>query len=351
MSVRETGFYRVYIKDRLRLEDVVILETRCFAFNIKEDTLRRSTSSFQLEKIPNALNEGDVLVLYNPFGTKVYTGVIIRFNGTVVETNSYQSLFAGNYLYSKFFNSTYIERTVKNFINNNLKINQDTLITETFNSLDVTSVDSTNVNLPSQQFDYVINFEEFIYDLFDKYNIMFYLDVPFTQDNPTLQIKKPSKPKLVLADNTKIIPTINPITEIFENNKLEIYSQDGVYRETWYSSKNGITDDPSEITRLNVINNNIVFSDDPISILKAQNLRNDIYNHKIDVIMLIDNKLYNFWEMELGQPMEIFLKGRFYDTILTGYEITKEETGVIEQVKLIFGKVRTKASEKWKTNR
>ena len=134
---------------------------------------------------------------------------------------------------------------------------------------------------------------------------------------------------------------------MYETNKLIVYSEEsGAYRETWYATKNGITDNPSSLDRLQKIKTNIVFSDDAISILKASSLRNQMYNHEITCEMIYDNNLLSFEDLRVGQPVDLFYRGNYYDTILTGYTISIAEKSAIETITLKFGLVRTSLTGK-----
>lgn len=343
------GLNRGFFHDRFSLQESIVGSSRVYEYSIKRDVLARTNSTFTLDKAPMSVDEGDVFSLYDQFGKAIYQGVIIRIEKNIIECSQMMSLFNDNYLYN-ISNLATIEQTIANLINSQFKVNADPLIEEVFNKFLVTYVAGNSSTLASQKPDYVVNLEDFFYSMFDKYDVRLFFDVPFGVSTPTIQVKQVNLPKLKLIDNTVYLPAFAPVTEVYETNKIIVYATEAnnyAYRETWYASKNGITNNANELTRLAEIKTNIIFSDDDISIIKAQNLRNQMYNHKISVDMILNNRLYDFWAMELGQKMEIWYNGDFYDTILTGYELEKADGESLDTVRLIFGKVRTKASQRW----
>lgn len=342
----QSNIYRISVLDRLNLEKKPLISAKCLSFNIRRDALKKTNSTFFLDKTQSGLKEGDVLVLYDSYGTKIFYGVINRVDGNSVDCNQIESLFNDLWKYN-VLNQANLESTLKKIIEDDFISSTDPLISNLFNVFTINTISSTLENLPSKEFDYVTNFESFIYSMFNKYFIRFYFDLSLSGVNPQIDIGKKSLTRIKIANNNNATRNISPLTEIFETNKLIIYSSLGVYRETWYTSNNGITNNSNELTRLTIVKTKIVFSDEEISLIKAQNIRNEIYNHKIDVELVLKNNLYNFFEFELGQEFSIWMNGSYFDTILTGYELNKNLNGSLDVVKLTFGKVRTKLEDKW----
>lgn len=342
----QSNIYRISVLDRLNLEKKPLISAKCLSFNIRRDSLKKTNSSFFLDKTQSGLKEGDVLVLYDSYGTKLFYGVINRVDGKSIDCNQIESLFNDLWKYN-VINQSSLESTLKKIIEDDFISNSDPLISDLFSVFTVNTISTTNENLPSKECDYIKNFESFIYSMFNKYFIRFHFDLPLNGTNPKIDIGKKSLPRIKIANNNNATRNISPLTEIFETNKLIIYSSVGEYRETWYTSNNGITNNPNELTRLTIVKTKIVFSDEEINLIKAQNIRNEIYNHKIDIELVLNNCLYNFFEFELGQEFSVWMNGSYFDTILTGYELNKNMNGFLEVVKLTFGKVRTKLEDKW----
>lgn len=346
MSQYKDGYYRIYVKGRLSLDDSIILSVRTLEFTIKRDALKNATSTFVVEGVPRAITEGDILILMNSYGTKMYTGVIVRVENNVIECNQMLSLFNDNYKYA-IENKSTIEQSIASMLETQFKKNEDPIIKSLFNPFKIDCVAGKKQKLPSQEEKYVCNLENFFYSLFDNYDVLLDFNIPFEKNVPMITIKTNNAVKIKLIDNTIYTPVLMPTTEVYETNKLIIYDEDGKYRGSYYGSRNGITTNPKELTRWNVVKTNVVFSNDDLDVIKAQNLKEDMYNHKLEIEMIMDNKLYKFDEMSLGQEFDVWIKNRYYNTILTGYEFSKDKDEQIKTVNLIFGKVRTKASQRW----
>ncbi len=346
MSQYKKGYYRVYVKNRLGLNNSVILSLRVLEFTVKRDALKSATSSFVVEGIPRAINEGDVLILMDPYGLKMYTGVIVRVENRVIECTQIMSLFNDNYKYD-ITNKVTIEETIANMIETQFKVNDDPMIKALFKPFRIEYSGSEVQKLPIQEPKYVCNLESFFYKLFDDYGILIDFVIPFEKETPKIIIKTNTTLKIKMIDNTIYTPIMMPTTEVYEINKLIVYGEDGEYRGSYYGSRNGVTNNSEELTRYSVVKTNIVFSKDEIESIKTQNLKDDMYNHKLEIEMILDNKLYKFEEMSLGQEFDVWIKNRYYNTILTGYEFSKSANEDVKTVNLIFGKVRTKASQRW----
>lgn len=117
-------------------------------------------------------------------------------------------------------------------------------------------------------------------------------------------------------------------------------------RQTYYASMSGITTNSSALDRMAQIKTEIVFSDDELADIVAKHLRNEMYNHKITCECVLNNKLYDFSSFRLGQEADIYFNGEYYNSILTGYEISLIESGVSETAKLTFGLVRDNLTTK-----
>lgn len=337
--------FRVYIKDRLNIQGRSIADIRCISFNGRGDLLSKSLSTFSVELLPSSINEGDILCLYDSFGTVYYQGVINRLSTNSIECYQINYLFNDLWKYNITANNI-LEETVKSIISNDFINSTDPIINKIFGSFDISTISQTMQSLPTQEANYVVNFQDFLIDIFDKYGIQLYFYIPFHEDTPTIQIGIKQLPRIKLGDNAVSIRNIKPITEIYETNKLVIYSSDGTYRETWYSGTSGITNNPNDLSRLSKIKTAIIFSDDLVSVIIGQNLREQIYNHKLELDLILENKLYDFNEFNLGQLFDVWYLGEYFNTILTGYELNKSENGMMDIVHLVFGKVRLRLENK-----
>lgn len=337
--------YQLFFKDCLSLNSMAKANTVCLAFSIERDILEGATSSFTVNEIPKNVNEGDVLGLVDPYGTIVYEGVVtsIEADGQSVQASQIESLFNDNWLY-RVPEQTTIENALLDVIQNDFQQTSDTIMTSKYGVFTVTAETQTSGVFVSEE--QVINFESFLYSIFNNFGVRLYIHIPFEAGTPTITIARREYTPLKVGNNARIITSITPTTEVQQTNKLVIYSQENEYRATYYRTEDGATTNPSAPTRLPVVNTEFVFSDDEISTIINQYFSEAMYNHYIEYEMLLNNKLYDFYNMELGQPLAIWVNLDYYDSIYTGYSMSKEERGGIGTVIIKCGKVRSKLTSK-----
>ncbi|MEG0093149.1 MAG: hypothetical protein RR945_02165 [Erysipelotrichaceae bacterium] len=340
--------YRAFIKDRTDIGGYSVgsSDLRITSFTIKKDALNKAVSTIAVMNIPPVVKEGDILCVYSPQGKTIYQGVITKL-GATIQCDQIESLFDDNWLWNDL-KKEILEENIKGIIENDFKNSSDPILKKIF-SFDIQVISNTKIKLPSQEPNYVKNFTKFIYELFDKYSIRFVFDIDFAPGQPILKIGREDSTKIKFSNNVNSVLNISRVTEIYETNKLVIYSEDGSHRGTFFGTRSGITDNPNQLDRFPKIKTNIVFSEDDFNIIKAQNLRNQMYNHEIKVEMVLDNKIYNFWSFKLGQEFDIFVGRDYFNTILTGYEL-RYKNGAMDTVSLTFGKVRTKLEDKLNKN-
>lgn len=335
--------YRGFIKDNQNLsgQSLGSPELRILSMTINRDILSKATSEFEVINVPDAAAEGNVFGVYDDYGKTVYLGVIASINGNVIQTDQIISLFDDNWLWSNPAAAT-IEQTVAQIIQADWATNIDSMLQNIFSQFTITAgTTAVNLSLPTQDENYVTNFMEFIFQLYEAYGILLDIDIEYNNVAPTIRVFKPSYGKILLGNNTNAVRNFNITTETFETNKLVVYSKDGSeYRGSWYGTTSGITTNSAAGNRLPKINTKYVFSDDPTDDIVGEYLTDNMYNHKINVELVLKNKLYNFDDFKLGQEFDIFYNDTYYNSILTGYKITVDNDGKADIVTLIFGKVR-----------
>jgi len=216
-------------------------------------------------------------------------------------------------------------------------------ITPTFES------STAGVSLISQDIGTTFEFEDFIYSLYDKYGIIFDFTINFSGNN-YVNIKVPNYESISIGNNVFAIKNMAPITEIEDINRLVIFDSQGQYRTTYVATQTDIVEQPdSSVSRFDITNTEIVYSDDPIADLVADSLPQTMYNHKIEFDLILKNNIYDFEEFKLGGPLEIYYTVRdaddYYSSVLTGYELNKESNANISEVHFICGIVRKKLTQ------
>lgn len=338
--------YRVFIKDCLNISGLPIANSVCLSFNISKDLLSTATSSFTLYENPTNIKEGDILGLVDPFGTVIYNGVINSI-GESISCRGITSIFNDNWKWRSVTSPSTIEGKLRSIIISDFKNSSDPMVSDRF-PFTVTAVSSTTGSFETKEDTYVVNFEKFITDIYDQYGIITDIQIPFGSGTPTIQLKQATHPSIKIGNNVLPVRNMTPLTEVFETNKLVIYDREGAnIRQTYYTTSSGITTNASSPLRLPVTKTKFVFNtDDDLDDIKRENLQEEIYNHKIDFELILKNGLYDFYDWELGMPLEIWFNGAYYSTIFTKYSMEKALNVDVSTVKITCGKVRNSLTER-----
>lgn len=340
--------YRAFIKDALDLSGKPKAFVVVPSFTIRRDLLTTANSSFSVLSLPTNIDNGDLFCLYNPFGEVIYQGIINQVGNLQIQTTQIQSFYKGTWLcevspqdYLEHEIAVLLGRYAQGYISDTVN---DPLMAQK-HDIEIEYVGSNTVNLPTFDEHQTMDFETFIYDLYSKYNIVFDFDIPFEgQGNVNIHTINLSAYKI--ANNTHAIIDISPVTQISQNNKLVIYSSEGVYRASYFATAQGITQNADDPLRLKSINTVIQFTDDELDAVVASNLSSEMYNHKLTFTLRLNNNLYNWYEWKLGQPLDIWFNSQYFNSVYTGYELTKTENTEPTEVKITCGKVRTSLTSK-----
>lgn len=346
--------YRFFVKDCYDLSGRVKSDVVCLSFDVKRDLLEKGTSTFNLELVDTNVDVGDVAGLYDSYGTIYYIGVIDEIDRTSMQVvcTSNVSYFRYLWLYDPLRGETGKTETLLKREFENVFINSpDYLMRRKYSDINIVLLsNSLSYLLPLKDEKATSNFEDFLYELFESYGIICDLKIGFKPETPTLTIDASvvDQEPIKVGNNFNKIQNFSIDTDTFETNKLIVYSEDGTeLRGTFYGTTAGITEDDESPLRLKKVNNSIAFSDDSIALVKAQHLRNEMYNHKISFDLILDNSFYNFFELfKLGCRVDVWYNGTYYNTIFTGYEFVKENDAEISKVHIICGKVRNSLTSK-----
>ena len=228
----------------------------------------------------------------------------------------------------------------------------DTLVAQRLGGIAIDYIGSTTVNLPTDLDDNdnekltQKDMEKWIYELYENYGIVFDFEINLAGTN-YVHIKMPTYEKIKVGNNMFAISDMSPITEIEETNRLIIFSSKKVYRTTYVATKTGIVEEPTLTTnRFDITNTKVVFSDDSVDTLIANNLPEQMYNHKLTFSLLVRNFIYEFGDFNLGGELDVWHNDDYYNTVLTGYEIKKQKNADITSVNFTCGKVRQALTKK-----
>lgn len=343
--------YRCFIKDQLDMtappKAFMIVDT----FDIKTDLMTNSNSTINVLKNTSNVNNGDVLVLYDPMGTTLYTGVIKSIDDRKIICSQMQSFYKGLWIYNVHPSAT-LEQEIAWLLGQYAqgKIYRssytDPLVAQRLGGITIQYTGTTSANLPTdldkdgnEQLSQK-DMETWIYELYENYGIVFDFEINMSGTN-YVHIKVPSYATIKVGNNMFAIQNMSPITTIEETNRLIIFSKDKVYRTTYVAKKNGIVESPtSTVDRFDLTNTKVVFSDDEVSDLVASNLPSTMYNHKLTFTLIIKNFIYEFGDFNLGGSLDVWYNDDYFNTVLTGYHITKESNKNITKCDFTCGKVR-----------
>lgn len=344
--------YRCYVKDQLDLEAPPKAFMVVDNFDVKTDNMTNANSTINVIETAQNINNGDVLVLYDPFGNTLYQGVIKSIDVKKIQCSQMQSFYKGTWIYN-VSPQDYLEHEIAVLLQDYAdgKIYQstyvDNLVAQRLGGITIDYVGTTSANLPTDTDDNgnekltQKDMEKFIYELYEDYGIIFDFEINFSGRN-YVHIKIPTFTPLKVGNNMYAISNMSPITKIEETNRLIIYAQDKTYKTTYVATKNGIVEEPTSTTnRFDITNTKVVFSDDPVEDLVAKYLPSQMYNHKLTFTLIIKNFIYEFGDFNLGGELEVWFNDDYYNTILTGYQIKKKSNQNISQVDFVCGKVRT----------
>lgn len=343
--------YRCFVKDQLDLEAspkaFMVVDT----FTVKPDLMTNSTSTINVQELATNVNIGDVLVLYDPKGQFLYNGVIKSIDDLRITCSQMQSFYKGTWIYN-VHPSASLEEELAYLLNQYAQGKMygstytDSLVAQRLGGITIDYTASTSANLPTdldqdgnEQFT-TKDMEQFIYEMYENYGIIFDFEINLVGTN-YVHIKVPDYETIKVGNNMFAIQDMSPMTTIEETNRLIIFAQDKTYRTTYVATKNGIVQEPSStVNRFDVTNTKIVFSDDELSDLVSANLPSQQFNHRVTFTLIIKNFLYEFGDFNLGGTLDVYHNDDYFNTVLTGYEISKASNQNITSVNFTCGKVR-----------
>lgn len=345
--------YRCFVKDQMALTDAPKAFMVVDTFDVKRDLMTKATSSITVLEMASNINDGDVLVLYDPKGTFLYNGVITSIEDKTLRLSQMPSFYKGTWIYN-VSPQDYLEHEIAvllgDYADGKLYGSTwtDDQVATRLGGITIDYTGATSVSLPTDLDDdgneqYTQkDMEDFIYELYDKYNIIFDFEINISGAN-YVHIKVPTYDPIKVGNNMYAIQNMSPVTTIEETNKLVIFAQDKTYRTTYIATKNDIVEEPSTTAnRFDITNTVIVFSDDDVADLVASNLPQQFYNHHLSFDLIVKNFIYQFGDFNLGGTLDIYHNDDYYDSVLTGYEIKKNSNQNITDVQMVCGKVRVK---------
>lgn len=294
-------------------------------------TIRKGWNKIQVIYSEESGDDGWLVTIDNKHLSEYFTKLTSKYTSNVTSLEDTFAQALRLYSNGKMRDSSYTDDIVK----------------ERLSSIEIKTSSQTQGAFLTQEDTYVCDMEEFIYSLYNRYQIQLTFDIPY-QGKCTCTIGKSNIGEIKIGNNTNVIVNISPVTNIEETNRLIIYNKDGTYRATYVTKADGsrVKEPVGTANRFGVVKTAIVFSDDDDQTLQRGYLPK-MYNHKLTfVLKMFANSLYKYDDFKLGMPLAIWKDTDYFSTILTGREMTKEENTPINEVSYTCGTVRTKLTEK-----
>lgn len=319
------------------------------------DYLGKKTSTFYSVDIPSNVDVGDWCGVYDAYGRIVYEGIIQAVDDNRIETAPLLSFFDNDCIAGQNGGATYTEEKIKKFIEFYFIINAYHT-RQIGNAMTITASSSTQTAdlYVSSRDSQILNYYTIMKEQTDAFGIYPYMFMPYESgQNVTMDIRVSNKPKLTIGNNVNVIHNITitegdtPYNTLILRLELgggssstfgTVLYTDGTYEGT------GPQMDLSKCFHNIRIKTVIMDNSDYYPDIRFQLLPPLIYNHDISFDMVLENNFYDFYDMELGQKMELFIDGKYYETILTAWSM-KFENDLASIVHLTCGTARSKLTE------
>lgn len=360
----ERGRFRAYFKGRYRLLFEPYAQAPLTSYNINVDAMAKATSTLTFAQIPNAVIHGDVVIVADQYGNVIYKGVINEIDQNTLTCYEIEFLFSDTIKrtsleikqrYNLDFILTKMLESFSLYVENSRfyidKGNGDNLSASFWGQFTILTQWAKEPMLKFEEPNKEQQMDDFLRDVFVRYNGTFDVDIPIGKSNSVyIYVKAPNYNDVVkMANNSVYTPTLIYTTEVAENNKLVITKENpskgfSEFYKAYYLTPNGISTDPMDPRDNEIKTTFVEMGDDDVEeeIVQA-NLNDAMFNHKINIDLILYNNVYDFFNYRIGQSFEIYINNKFFNSILTAYNLNSEKGGIVS---LTFGKVRTKFSQK-----
>lgn len=397
--------YRVFGKKREQLRNKATFFDEVLSAEINEDLLQATSSTITCANNVDAMEEGDIVCLYNDKGEQMFLGVVASVEENRLTVGQMQSFFAVNFyartdssneksFFSPYNSKTMLDRYLNHVANGYLTsrarisggteyldiIPSDFKIKVANQDLMISSGNyAGEKDMPWRIQDEQIEMEQFIYNCYSLYNLMlhfempmgsytphlqpltddvfkcliFYPDIGFEIGSPATQLIAPY-PTVSIGNNAEFIQNIDVIKEIADANAIHIYDSAGTtFRKAYVVLNNGtyseMTDSNQTLMnpyRYYPVRVKYVNSGETLSKIVNAELNNVQYNHKVKFDLLFPNNFYNFGDIKLGQKINFYVGNKQYYSVLTGWSYSIDQDKDVSKVSMTCGKVRTSLTSK-----
>lgn len=337
------------------------------SFTINKDLLASSSTDITVYAVPNNLNIGDLVVLMNWDGTNLFSGVVAQIEENKITCSDLSKILDVEVCLKpgESLDGLYVTKLAAMI---NIAREQCSYYQELGGDLKIDKINQVLYNQLLKNYskglvpqEYHMDGSEDVYNLRDvmfdmaAHGLYTTLDCLIRPENGSyfklLTDSFKDTDKQIDDYSTDVLNSDVTIEES-EINKLMIFDDNaGSNRPSacYYLAANGITNNPDNLTRSLVTKNKIVWreANQSYSDVVTENLAPFLYNHKIELTVAYDGNYVDWENYNLGEKVKVVAKGNTYDSIYTGQTIEYSENSGVTAVKMTFGKVRNKASQRW----
>lgn len=344
--------YRLFFKDPRHLADRAVANIPVISGKFGEDQENITTSTFNVLEIPGNIETGFFCGLYDAYGRIVYEGIVKQLAGNTIEARSLMSIFDNEIVWWDITGLTdveeYMEQAYANYMQHfpMLKLiyadSTATIMTSTAAGGDLRVNDGGNQNI-----------YDWFHEQHNAFGVWIYQSFPFGLGNMEVNFSRPTHGKVVIGDNAANIFNLeggedevpyNALSVALLDNNGDLQSRarysllkDGSYYTLDSDTSLLFTDVKAKTFRVKAA--------DFVSDMVKQQLPPLIHNHEITFDMLLENSLYDFYDWQLGQPMEVWKDGNYYDSVFTGWEMEFSDSQPATIVHITCGTSRTSLTE------
>lgn len=349
---------------------------KILSFTINEDALAKATSTFDVIDVPDNISIGDIIRVNMPNGSRLYVGVIDRIDGTTITASQGAALLKGQWIYDPYMSgglySSVIETIYRYmtgvFFNSQTtdSLNASRFSRNKFKDLSLQQLEAAGGEIVEKNFlqheeDKTLDFEDYIYSLFEDYNVWLMTEADISKSGDDafkvwqkLVIAKTSDntndtsfTPLVVSDNSRYVTNAEVVSTTQETNRLVVYSNDKVLRQVYYATPESVTTNADDPLRIFPTITSIVFSDDDLEAVKEANIQPKTYNHQLRFDIEFGNPYFrDMTSWAAGTPLTVSIRNHVFDTIITGWTLTKEPNANLNKITFICGKARTSLTKK-----
>lgn len=349
---------------------------KVLSFTINEDALAKATSTFDVIDVPDNISIGDVIRVNMPNGTRLFVGVIDKIDGTTITASQGAALLKGQWIYNPYMSGglySSITETIYRYMTGTFynsttidSLNASRFSRNKFKALSLAQLQSQGGEIIEKNYlqheeDKTIDFEDYIYSLFEDYQVGLLTSADISKGTDTadkvwqqIVIAKNSENStdtsftpLVISDNSRYVSNAEVVSTTQETNRLVVYSNDKVLRQVYYATPEGVTTNANDPLRIFPVVTAIVFSDDDLESIKEANIQPKTFNHQLKFDIEFGNPYYkNMNSWNAGTPLTVSIQNHVFDTIITGWTLTKEPNSNLTKITFICGKARTSLTKK-----